>query len=563
MRRNKTIVQIMTVLLLLAIALTELILMQRENFPFSVTVTTEGGSETIDCWRKDGCYYVFLPSCADPEQAVLTVNPLFPVSIDGRRIRNGENCGMFPFLEELPIVCKKWGKTYEDRVYFCQSANLPSLYIDTASGSMEYIHAEKGNAESGKLRLYSPEGSLDCSADIREFNGRGNSTWTESEKKPYSLELSRKADLLGMGAAKKWILLANAFDASNINNKMAYDFAAKAGCAYTPECRWVDLYLNGAYTGLYLLSERNEVDSQRVDIPENGSFLISSDLNSRLVDRGFYTFYTAEQTTMMRVRYAGMPEERIVEIWRSAENAIYADDGIDLRTGKRWDELIDVDSWARQYLLWDVFAEFDAGSLSKFFYYDSQKDRIYGGPVWDMDNILNIQDLFPANILAAERRHTWSMDEESLFYKLYQKDIFRETLKRLYREEYRPLLVELAETGMDQYFEQIQMAAEQNRIRWQNSDPEEALKKRRDYLLEHMAFLDAYWEAEEDYCVIEVYRDFQWRSYAVRRGESAEFLLTISENWIDFETGEPFDVTAPVTCNRTVQQVDGEEAWQE
>ena len=70
-----------------------------------------------------------------------------------------------------------------------------------------------------------------------------------------------------MGAAKKWILLANAFDASNINNKMAYDFAAKAGCAYTPECRWVDLYLNGAYTGLYLLSERNEVDSQRVDIP--------------------------------------------------------------------------------------------------------------------------------------------------------------------------------------------------------------------------------------------------------------------------------------------------------
>ena len=127
-----------------------------------------------------------------------------------------------------------------------------------------------------------------------------------------------------------------------------------------------------------------------------------------------------------------------------------------------------------------------------------------------MDNILNIQDLFPANILAAERRHIWSMDEESLFYKLYQKDSFRETVKRLYREEYRPLLLELAETGMDQYFEQIQMAAEQNRIRWQNSDPEEALKKRRDYLLEHMAFLDAYWEAVEDYCVIEVYRDFQW-----------------------------------------------------
>lgn len=561
MCRKKTIVYIMTVLLLLVIALTELMLLQRENFPFSVTVKTEGGSETIDCWRRNGCYYVFLPSCADPEQAVLTVNPLFPVSIDGRRIRNGENCGTFPFFEELPIVCKKWGKTYEDRVYFCQSANLPTLYIDTASGSMDYIHAEKGNAESGKLRLYSPEGNLDCSADIRAINGRGNSTWTDYEKKPYSLELSRKADLLGMGAAKKWILLANATDASNMNNKMAYDFAAKAGCAYTPECRWVDLYLNGAYTGLYLLSERNEVDSQRVDIPETDSFLVSMEMDSRWNGQNYDAFYT-KRNNFLRIQYAGGDAEWISDMWQSVEDAIFAEDGVDPATGKRWDELIDVDSWARQYLLWDVFAEFDAAALSKFFYYDSQTNRIFGGPVWDMDNILNIQDLFPANILAAERRYIWNRDEESMFYKLYQKDSFRETVKRLYREEYRPLLVELAETGMDQYFEQIRMAAEQNRIRWDMDDPEETLKKRRDYLLERMAFLDAYWEAEEDYCVIEV-AGFQCRSYAVRRGETAEFLPSDGGYWVDYETGEPFDVTAPVTRDRVVLQKDDWEEWQE
>ena len=27
------------------------------------------------------------------------------------------------------------------------------------------------------------------------------------------------------------------------------------GPPYTPECRWVDLYLNGEYAGLYLLTE--------------------------------------------------------------------------------------------------------------------------------------------------------------------------------------------------------------------------------------------------------------------------------------------------------------------
>ena len=43
--------------------------------------------------------------------------------------------------------------------------------------------------------------------------------------------------LLGMGA--------NAYDVTHINNKMCFDFARSVGCAYTPECQWVDLYLSG------------------------------------------------------------------------------------------------------------------------------------------------------------------------------------------------------------------------------------------------------------------------------------------------------------------------------
>lgn len=57
----------MTVLLTGMLALTELLLMQRENFPFSVTVQSEGGSETISYWRKDDTFYVFLPAYAQPE----------------------------------------------------------------------------------------------------------------------------------------------------------------------------------------------------------------------------------------------------------------------------------------------------------------------------------------------------------------------------------------------------------------------------------------------------------------------------------------------------------------
>ena len=306
-----------------------------------------------------------------------------------------------------------------------------------------------------------------------------------------------------------------------------------------------------------MLSERNEVDPQRVDIPKENSFLISTDLAERREGRSFSAFTTAEGT-MMRIRHAGMQEERIQEIWRSVENAIYSTEGMDPKTGKRWDELIDVPSWAQQFLLWEVFAEFDAGSLSKYFYFDDQTGRVFAGPVWDMDNILNNCGMHPANILAAQRKYIWNRDQKSLFYCLFQKEGFRQTVKRLYREEYRPLLAELADTGMAACLEQIRQAAFLNSLRWDGSDTAQVVQARKAYLSERIAFLDEYWATEEDYCVIEVSADSQWRSFAVRRGEMADFLPSAGICWVDYETGEAFDVTAPVTRDRILRKTDAD-----
>lgn len=555
MRKNKIAVCLMTALLLSVLALTELALLQQENYPFTVEVYSEGGAERITCWRKHGCYYVFLPSGADPAQTKLVTNPLFPVWIEGQRIDENTVCGEFPFEEPLGLTSKKWGRTYEEQVFFCQSANIPTLYIDTASGSMDYIHKEKGNAESGKLRLYSPQGALESNAQIRSINGRGNSTWEADNKKPYSFELWDRTDLLGMGAAKKWILLANYYDSSNMGNKMCFDFAADVGCAYTPESQWVDLYLNGNYAGLYLLTERNEVDPQRVDISEDNSFLVSTELAERWDGRSF-SAVTSRRDMFLRIHHGQNLQEWILDTWQSVEDAVFASDGVDPATGKSWEELIDVDSWARQYLLWEVFAEYDAGTLSKFFYCDERADLVYAGPVWDMDNILNCYGLFRPNILSSQRRFIWNRDEESLFYRLYQKDSFRERVIQLYWEEYRPRLLELAETGMNRYLEQIQAAAVLNDIYLGGYDTPMVTAGRQKALQERIAFLDGYFGLESDYCVIEVSAEIQWRSYAVRRGEPADFLPSENITWIDYETGEPFDLTAPITRDRVVVKAD-------
>ena len=58
-----------------------------------------------------------------------------------------------------------------------------------------------------------------------EIKGRGNYTWNLA-KKPYQFKLDGSKDVLGMGAAKTWILLANHADASLMRNKVAYDLGA-------------------------------------------------------------------------------------------------------------------------------------------------------------------------------------------------------------------------------------------------------------------------------------------------------------------------------------------------
>lgn len=557
MRKNKIALYLMTVLLLLVLILSELILMS--DIPFSVVVKTDTGSENIKCWENGDVLYVFLPSGADADEVKLAVDPLLPVWIDGQRVGGGTVCGDFPFFAELSLTYRKLGRSYEKSVFFCQSANVPTLYIDTASGSMDYIHEEKGNAEAGFLRLYRTDGTLDSSAQIMRINGRGNGTWV-GNKKPYSMELNQKADLLGMGAAKRWILLADYLDPTGIHNKMCYDFAAAAGCAYSPECQWVDLYLNGNYEGLYLLSERNEVDPQRVDIPESDSFLICKELEFNSEGRSYSAIHSHREF-FYRIHHAGMEEDWIREIWQSVEDAIYAEDGIDPRTGRSLEELIDLDSWAQQYLMWDCFMDLDAAFTSKYFYYDPDSDLVFAGPIWDMDHIFYGIDGLPISVLSSGRLFVWGTEQESMFYHLSQKACFRQALQRLYWQDFRPLLLELVEIGMDRYMDQFEAGGILNSIRWDKHGSREAAEDHKNILLERIGFLDEYLGHEEDFCVISFSTlDFHlWRSVAVRRGETADFLSADGKTWLNYRTGEPFDVSVPVTEDWVLVQTENKE----
>ncbi len=213
-----------------------------------------------------------------------------------------------------------------------------------------------------------------------------------------------------------------------------------------PDSRWVDLYLNGEYAGLYQLSERNEVHSERVDIGQENSFLVSLELESRLEAQN-YPYVLTRENQALRVHYPENPTKteltRIESCLQSVENAILSEDGIDPETGKHWTELIDLDSWVRKYLIEEVFGNGNAGAISQYFYLDGTEEsgKLYAGPGWDYDVTMGSSAAWYLKELQtffANRLHLRQGQDNPWLYFLYRWEPFYQRMQGCTRPNFCP-----------------------------------------------------------------------------------------------------------------------------
>ncbi|MDE5651453.1 MAG: CotH kinase family protein, partial [Ureaplasma sp.] len=100
---------------------------------------------------------------------------------------------------------------------------------------------------------------------------RGNST-SDYPKKPYRIKLDKKASMLNLNHNNKfkdWVLLADWRDPSMLRNATGLylgQFLYKDFGLYSSDFRYVEVYINNTYQGMYLLCEQNEVSTNRVNI---------------------------------------------------------------------------------------------------------------------------------------------------------------------------------------------------------------------------------------------------------------------------------------------------------
>ena len=502
--------------LLLAVLMTGTATADPEQF----FVSTDGqfSAKAIVLTRVNGEYYLFLPGNMERDGLKIGCRTGDEATLNGKPITGNETAADLQEHNEIVIGQKKY-----DFTVMQGSKGLPALYITTATGGLDRIHQSKKNKEAGTLILTDGAGGQLYDGALEHIKMRGNAS-TAYPKKNYQIKLDQSTDLFGMGKAKKWILTGNWLDKSLIRNEMTYDLAEFIGMPYTPQRQQAELFINHEYFGLYLFTEKIEIRKSRIDIrdleketeklnkgelsdypkkvkqlrgdasvkayripsdPEDitGGYLVEFEYIKSKYDAEPSGFRTKRKigVVIKSPEYASEAQaEYIYQFMQGFENAIFAEDGIDPDTGKHYYEFVDMESLAMKYMINEFSQNYDGNSSSEFFYKpaDSESEKAYAGPVWDLDNTYAdyAQDYNREQLLSP--RHLFIGEASKARYwwpNIYKHREFKGTVQDLYERVFgqgvRIILGEEKDPAgtlksLDEYSAGIAASAEMNYARY-------------------------------------------------------------------------------------------------
>lgn len=415
----------------------------------AASVGSEGGSHEVRSTQLDGGSYLFLPSHATDETVVRftdwagdLLRPYVQQGgresrVDGpltlaalRRLGSANGQG------DLSLSLRMAPRLSPQSLTIMRSARIETIYLsseDAKARGRAYVEADPRHERKAKVVVSAVDarGGVIYERDdaskgkLSTVKGRGNSTWGIGNKKPYQVSLSKKADLLATGnkenQSKKWVLLANAADPTLMRSSIAYDLARELGMLGV-ECAPVDLYYDGEYRGSYLLTEKVDVGSGRVDIHKleddykkanegvdldslpaairkgaggleyscvpgvrdpkdlSGGYLLELD---DAWHKGEKSWFSTQHGHFVLKNPEVASEKAVLHVAAAMREAMAnADKGrFNLSDGYSFD----LDSLAKTYLLNELLKNVDAFGTSTYCYLDAGSKTFVWAPVWDFD----------------------------------------------------------------------------------------------------------------------------------------------------------------------------------
>lgn len=589
---------------------------ENETF-WDISFTLQPGSNAIQIkyWGNgDGLYYYFLPSgCGTDALSVHTLHGITLRRSDTEEpmllLKDGDTLAGIECNTKYMLGCYDINNYhYETPVVFMQGANIPAMFITTQSGSIAGVLEDKSVKEPGSMLLIDENAQVAYEGDLKYIKGHGNGSWW-SVKRPFNIKLAQASDLLGMGTAKKWCLLNHHNDATFLRNKLAFDLAKQTGLNYEPDSEYIDLWIDGEYYGLYLLSDRIDISEGSVDIsdlddateavnldelsdypvvidekldteclaipnnPEDitGGYLIEIDK--------FYASDKASKFAAASLEYVTLksPEFASKEQLAYIRNLVLKMEKAIRGTGSSYKKYIDMSSWSKMCVMQEVLGNSDFMGSSQYFYKEADVDGkispIYAGPIWDMNYSLGNKadpNYIPPNVLTITSR--------SWMHHLYARSEFYDLMVREYAVIYRPLLGGLIARGIDQYADRIRSSAQMDFTRWPKRNYtgtvtelfSENVQELKQYMTERVAFFDDLWVNKVDFCTVTITTETKIHSnkyyysldYMVSKGEALGNIADpieqygyIFDGWAygtPSAPGKAYEPNAPVTNNTKV-----------
>ena len=454
-----------------------------------LTATAFAGDNDFRCWtvdarqwtnqgyqsEKDGVWYLFLPQDESPADTVLSFSGRVTAASAGALDREGGTLtGAFADRDRVTLTLEG-GRT--ETVCLRQSS-LPSLRLILNGTTLDQIHQDKDVKYPGN-DLVLTDGD-DVLTGTVEIKGRGNSTWREYAKKPYQIKFSKKTSVLGMPAAKKWILLANASDDSMIRTRLVYDAAEQMDFPFVTEYQYVDLWIDGQYLGVYLLGEKAEIGKGRLNLQDPAGAMFELD-NGFATDEDHYFFEGRLNSYFALKEIVEEDDGHIQQAMTNFQTAMtrlttaLTSQGWENLSLSQLNEMIDVDSLARYYLMNEYVLNGESFFTSFFWYQDGASDVLHVGPLWDFDTCMGNKN---------EKVTDYNASSTSvLMKKMLNIPAFYQRVQELYTR-YKPVLTGMA-GQVDGLRDEIGVSADLNYLRWSTlgaATYDEALSRVRTWL---------------------------------------------------------------------------------
>lgn len=433
------------------------------------------------------------------------------------------------------------------------SLTLPSLYLTMTSIQLDSILADRDNKVAAFAVLIGSDGDTLFEDELTHIKTRGNTSFKE-QKKSFTIKLPQKHKLFGLEKNRSFVLLANASDESHIRNAIGLDLARAIGIP-APHYAYLSLFINGSYKGLYQMTNKVDVGKRALDItdlddlnklvnpkpikeyawygygrkkqviqrkgvllernPEDitGGYLLDNTGDNTFYSKSVSGFASdaGDNIQIRSPKYASSQEvDYIAGRYNEMEKAIHSADGVNPETGVHYSEYIDVESFARYYLLNELLYNHDGDWASFMMYKDTDETdpKIYAGPAWDYDRTLDNprfqqQKLMIINELYinTKKGRNGVAHSGGLLYHLCKHTDFQQAVKTTYINEISSACHSyLTRNSIDSLSLYLCQEANRDNALYGNrtsTDYETATERAEDFLYKRIEFFDWYFSSDE------------------------------------------------------------------